>query len=66
MRKSAFPKKVFILEYTVAGKSAVAKEVFILEYIVAMKSAVHYTVKKVSHFPVSRRDVTYQTLPGRE
>ncbi len=25
-----------------------------------------YTVKKVSHFPVPRRDVTYQTLPGRE
>ncbi len=25
-----------------------------------------YTVKKVSHFPVSIRDVTYQALPGRE
>ncbi len=25
-----------------------------------------YTVKKVSHFPVPSRDVTYQTLPGRE
>ncbi len=25
-----------------------------------------YTVKKVSHFPVPSRDVTDQTLPGRE
>ncbi len=25
-----------------------------------------YTVKKVSGFPVPSRDVTYQTLPGRE
>jgi hypothetical protein len=25
-----------------------------------------YTVKKVSDFPFSSRDVTYQTLPGRE
>jgi hypothetical protein len=24
------------------------------------------TVKKVIDFPVSRRDITYQTLPGRE
>ncbi len=28
--------------------------------------SVIYTVKKVSGFPVPRRDVTYQTLPGRE
>jgi hypothetical protein len=26
----------------------------------------HYTVNKVSGFPVPSRDVTYQTLPGRE
>jgi hypothetical protein len=25
-----------------------------------------YTVKKVNNFPVPSRDVTYQTLPGRE
>jgi hypothetical protein len=25
-----------------------------------------YTVKKVNDFPVPSRDVTYQTLPGRE
>ncbi len=25
-----------------------------------------YTVKNVSGFPVPSRDVTYQTLPGRE
>jgi hypothetical protein len=25
-----------------------------------------YTVKKVSGFPVPIRDVTYQTLPGRD
>ncbi len=25
-----------------------------------------YTVKKVTDFPVSSWDVTYQTLPGRE
>ncbi len=25
-----------------------------------------YTVKKVTYFPVFSRDVTYQTLPGRE
>ncbi len=29
-------------------------------------SALRYTVKKVIFFPVPSRDVTYQTLPGRE
>ncbi len=28
--------------------------------------SLQYTVKKVSGFPVPGRDVTYQTLPGRE
>jgi hypothetical protein len=31
-----------------------------------LKVILSYTVKKVSGFPVPSRDVTYQTLPGRE
>jgi hypothetical protein len=30
------------------------------------RGAVPHTVKKVTEVPVPRRDVTYQTLPGRE
>jgi hypothetical protein len=34
--------------------------------IVLIYNFIIYTVKKVSHFPVPSRDVTDQTLPGRE
>ncbi len=36
----------------------------VLHYITLLQ--LQYTVKKVSDFPVPSRDVTYQTLPGRE
>jgi hypothetical protein len=36
----------------------------VLNYLYEKKSG--YTVKKVINFPVPSRDVTYQTLPGRE
>ncbi len=32
----------------------------------SIKNGTYYTVKKVSHFPVPSRDVTDQTLSGRE
>ncbi len=31
-----------------------------------LSTQLRYTVKKVNDFPVPSRDVTYQTLPGRE
>ncbi len=34
--------------------------------LIEMKRNAAYTVKKVIGFPVTSREVTYQTLPGRE
>jgi hypothetical protein len=39
-------------------------EIFLVPVLCAF--VVLCTVKKVNDFPVSSRDVTYQTLPGRE
>ncbi len=39
---------------------------FFVDLLIAIGKPLSYTVKKVSNFSVPSRDVTYQTLPGRE